>query len=504
MPRPRSMNGTIRARCWRSARPATRPIDIYRDDFLIERPMLAALRAPELDRAADRRNRPLGSRVRGLPARIPLRLPDLDPRARHLAGARAAGGDPHLEPHARTARGAAPALRLSLDRLSGPGARGAHRDDARLERRREHRARRGRGRRQAAARAAHQAARHRRGGRLGRGRDPLATARRALAGCVQTLDRRRAQGRGGPRLHLAAGSTRLSRRRRHERSLPRAARPFVAFPRCCAPTASRSRPNRPPRSSQRSPCSVRASSPISAVPALATLAPPPERRAAFDALFGAHFLGERRAEAQARATTRPCACRRTAQAMPSRRSPTRSTRPDRRRPRAEALSLRRFGADERQPSAAPLRPCSARPPAAPAAAIAACARGAGLRHAAHPARGDARNDGDVMRLRRLKRALRQRKHPAADRRVRLDEGAHRGASAHRACAGACGARIEVFTFGTRLTRVTRAMRLKNREQALAAAADSSAIGTAARASATRCRRSSLYPALPAMRAARRC
>jgi uncharacterized protein with von Willebrand factor type A (vWA) domain len=29
-------------------------------------------------------------------------------------------------------------------------------------------------------------------------------------------------------------------------------------------------------------------------------------------------------------------------------------------------------------------------------------------------------------------------------------------------------RIEVFTFGTRLTRVTRAMRLKNREQALVA------------------------------------
>ena len=29
-------------------------------------------------------------------------------------------------------------------------------------------------------------------------------------------------------------------------------------------------------------------------------------------------------------------------------------------------------------------------------------------------------------------------------------------------------RIEVFTFGTRLTRVTRAMRLKHREQALAA------------------------------------
>ena len=31
-------------------------------------------------------------------------------------------------------------------------------------------------------------------------------------------------------------------------------------------------------------------------------------------------------------------------------------------------------------------------------------------------------------------------------------------------------RVEVFTFGTRLTRVTRPMRLKRREQALAGAA----------------------------------
>ena len=41
-------------------------------------------------RAADRRDRPLGSRVRGVPARVPLRLPDLDPRARH-ACARTSG-----------------------------------------------------------------------------------------------------------------------------------------------------------------------------------------------------------------------------------------------------------------------------------------------------------------------------------------------------------------------------------------------------------------------------
>ena len=62
------------------------------------------------------------------------------------------------------------------------------------------------------------------------------------------------------------------------------------------------------------------------------------------------------------------------------------------------------------------------------------------------------------------------RHPAADRRIGLDEGALRRASALCPCAGHAPPRVEVFTFGTRLTRMTRALRLKNREQALAAAA----------------------------------
>ena len=80
-----------------------------------------------------------------------------------------------------------------------------------------------------------------------------------------------------------------------------------------------------------------------------------------------------------------------------------------------------------------------------------------------------RNDGEVMRLPRLRRRLRQRRGAAADRRVRLDEAAHRRATALRPCARRAVERAEVFTIGTRLTRVTRALRLKNREQALAAA-----------------------------------
>ena len=74
-------------------------------------------------RVAAGRDRPLGSRVRGAAARIPVRFHHLDPRARHAVGARAPGRDPHLQPHARPARGAAAALRLPLHRLPGARAR---------------------------------------------------------------------------------------------------------------------------------------------------------------------------------------------------------------------------------------------------------------------------------------------------------------------------------------------------------------------------------------------
>ena len=155
-----------------------------------------------------------------------------------------------------------------------------------------HGARRRRGGRAAAARAADQAAGRRRGGRLGRGRDAAAPARRALAGRVQARDRRRAQGRGRPDLRVRparpdpGGGGRVS-------VLPRAARPFVTLPGAAARERLCGRAgadHRVPRS--RSACSARKSIADIRRAAHATLAPPPERRAAFDALFGAHFLGE--------------------------------------------------------------------------------------------------------------------------------------------------------------------------------------------------------------------
>ena len=57
-----------------------RPVgELYDPEFLMERPLLRALRGAV--RAADRRDRPRGLGVRGVPARVPERLPDHDPGA---------------------------------------------------------------------------------------------------------------------------------------------------------------------------------------------------------------------------------------------------------------------------------------------------------------------------------------------------------------------------------------------------------------------------------------
>jgi uncharacterized protein len=81
-----------------------------------------------------------------------------------------------------------------------------------------------------------------------------------------------------------------------------------------------------------------------------------------------------------------------------------------------------------------------------------------------------RNDGEVLRLGRLRRRARPRKillliDISGSMKARTEENmklAHALAQA--------ASNVEVFTFGTRLTRVTRALRLKRREQALNAAA----------------------------------
>jgi uncharacterized protein with von Willebrand factor type A (vWA) domain len=82
----------------------------------------------------------------------------------------------------------------------------------------------------------------------------------------------------------------------------------------------------------------------------------------------------------------------------------------------------------------------------------------------------ARNDGEVMRLARLKRRARPRKmllliDVSGSMKARSEDNLRLAHTLSQAAPN-----VEVFTFGTRLTRVTRAMRIKRREQALAAAA----------------------------------
>ena len=89
-----STSGTSRARCSRSGSPRPRARverrrsrTLYGERFLLRRPLLEALdpgsRRPA--GAADRRARSHRRAVRGVPARDAVRLPGLDPRARHGA-----------------------------------------------------------------------------------------------------------------------------------------------------------------------------------------------------------------------------------------------------------------------------------------------------------------------------------------------------------------------------------------------------------------------------------
>ena len=164
-----------------------------------------------------------------------------------------------------------------------------------------------------------------------------------------------------------------------------------------------------------------------------------------------------------------------------------------------------------RPGATRARPCGAsraRPPRRlprrrelPAHARAARRRRRPAPHACATARATtARCCGS----RRLKRRLAAAQAAAADRRLRLDEGAHGRESAARACAGAGGAAGR----GLHLRHAAHARDAADAAQAPRAGARrarriSSATGTAARASATRCRRFSPCRASPATRAAPR-
>jgi uncharacterized protein with von Willebrand factor type A (vWA) domain len=206
--------------------------------------------------------------------------------------------------------------------------------------------------------------------------------------------------------------------------------------------------------------------------AAATLAPPHDRRQHFDALFDMHFLGaagdpgeaddwqpdeEMKVEEEGAGqeilvgeevneTGREAT---SAEALAVRQL----------RPPDDSETLRRFARD--LPSALPRRRGYRRRRSR---------RGAGFDLAAS-LKAAIRNDGEVLALKRLRRGTRVRPillmiDVSGSMKQRTDANL---AFAHTLVRSA--PRVEVFTFGTRLTRLTTALRRRNRSQALAVAAD---------------------------------
>jgi uncharacterized protein len=203
---------------------------------------------------------------------------------------------------------------------------------------------------------------------------------------------------------------------------------------------------------------------------LATLAPPPERRATYDRLFDIHFRGSEaieRAEGEDEETVR---LQEEGRGEDEPLLADEANESGLVAARAEALVERRFA----QPSTSDaLRRLSREAPArlprrrGHRRMRARCGPFADLRRTL---RESVRNDGEVLRLGRLKRRARPRKlllliDVSGSMKARTEENIKLAHALLQAVHHA-----EVFTFGTRLTRVTRALRLKRREQALNAAA----------------------------------
>jgi uncharacterized protein with von Willebrand factor type A (vWA) domain len=203
--------------------------------------------------------------------------------------------------------------------------------------------------------------------------------------------------------------------------------------------------------------------------AVATLAPRPEQRARFDALFDMHFLGaagepredewqpDDERQVQDDVGTEEIVLgddvNETGQAATG----------------AEALAIRALHAPD--DTEILRRFGDALPDALP--------RRRGYRHKvarrgknidlARSLRAAMRNEGEVMSLKRLRRATRPR---AVLLLIDVSGSMKQRSDAQLALAHEivhAMPRVEVFTFGTRLTRLTRALRLKNREHALAEA-----------------------------------
>ena len=204
---------------------------------------------------------------------------------------------------------------------------------------------------------------------------------------------------------------------------------------------------------------------------LATLAPPPERHSAYRALFDMHFLGEAPpdfGEGEDADAVRVQEDRRGSMDEPA--SADESNESGHAATRAEALVERRFGqAGAGEALRRLTREASRRLPKRLSYRRLRARRGA-MVDLRRTLRDAARNDGEVIKLSHLKRRMRPRKlllliDVSGSMKARTEDNLRLAHALTQATP-----RVEAFTFGTRLTRVTRPMRLKRREQALAGAA----------------------------------
>jgi uncharacterized protein with von Willebrand factor type A (vWA) domain len=202
----------------------------------------------------------------------------------------------------------------------------------------------------------------------------------------------------------------------------------------------------------------------------ATLAPPPERRTEFDSLFDVHFLGKiPKVEAAVKTADDEVRVREGDRGSFDPPTADRTRESGQAAASAESLAARRFGAESDSEILRRFR--RAVPDRLPRR------RGyrkyvdrRGRRPDLHRSLREAvRNDGEVMRLPRLRRRMRQRHVLLL---IDVSGSMKDRTEAHLRFAHALAQaveRAETFTVGTRLTRVTRALRLKNRDQALATA-----------------------------------
>ena len=253
--------------------------------------------------------------------------------------------------------------------------------------------------------------------------------------------------------------------------LPRAARPFLSFVSllrangfAIAPEQTTSFLSAIELLGPRDPEDIRRAG-------LAMLAPPPERHSAYNTLFRIHFLGEDtpilgdaeddddvvRVQEEQRGEGEPP-------------PPEESNESGEAATGVETLVERRFGpADRDEALRKLLREAPARLPRRRSYRRMRGRRGP-LVDLRRTLRDAARNDGEVLKLARLKRRKRPRKvllliDVSGSMKSRTEDNLR---LAHALIQAAPS--VEVFTFGTRLTRVTRPLRLKRREQALATAA----------------------------------